>query len=156
MIITLSGKQNGGSLSEVLLSDIRAPLYNGVYGLRHPLGIYNVSRSAVVASLSKTINTLLRVTYERPFLVTTSKKGDRSLMYTLLAAQKDLLYALMEYLDDCENIMACFFSSKSMRNEDSHVKLYRKSTEEYRNHIGKVVNYLKHSQGRLLDITFYN
>jgi hypothetical protein len=156
MIIKLNDKQIGSILPDNVLTDIQPPLYNAVYGLRHPLAIYNVACSTVIDNFGKTVNTLLRVIYERPFLIVTSQKGDRSLMNTLLAEQKDLLYGLMEYLDDCDNILACFFPSKDVRNKDTHVKLYRKATKEYREHIGKVVNYLKHNQGRLLDITFYN
>jgi hypothetical protein len=156
MIITLNDKQIDNVLLGSLLSDIKSPLYNLTYGLRHPLAIYNIACSTVIDNFNKTVNTVLRVIYERPFLVVTSQKGDRSLMKTLLTEQKDLLYSLMEYLDDCDNILGCFFPSKEMRNNDVHVRLYRKATKEYREHIGKVVNYLKHNQGRLLDITFYD
>ena len=159
MIINLSSKQNGSLLPEVkqlLLSDIQVPLYYTVYGLRHPLAIYNVSCSAVLGNFSKTLTTLLQVMKERPFLITRKKDGNRDLLDSLLASQKDLLYSLMEHLDDCDNILLCFFPSKVVRNTDTHVRTYRKATKEYRDNVGKVVNYLKHEQGRLRSITFYN
>jgi len=159
MIINLSIKQYGSVLpdvKELLLSDIQVPLFYAVYGLRHPLAIYNVSCATVLGYFSKTITLLLQVIKERTFLIKSKKDGSRELLENLLDSQRDLLYALMEYLEDCDSILACFFPSKDIRNKNTYVKLYRKATEEYRDHIGKVVNYLKHNQGRLRSITFYN
>jgi hypothetical protein len=156
MIINLNNQQNPIVSLRELLSKVHATLYYTRHELKHPLGIYNTAHSTTLKNFSKTTKTLLRVIYERPFLAKTSKEGDRSLMGTLLTAQKELLYGLMEYMDDCDNILLCFFPSKDARKKDPQAKNYRKSTQEYRSHIGKVVNYLKHNQGRLLDITFYN
>ena len=124
--------------------------------LRHPLAIYNVSYSTVLNYFGKTITKLLQSIKERTFLIKSKHDGDRSLIENLLDDQRDLLYALMEHLDDCDNILACFFPSKEIRNKNAYVKHYKKVTEEYRNHIGIIVNYLKHNQGRLQSIAFFN
>lgn len=153
--ITLNGSYLPEAKQTLLLSS-DAPLYHTAYGLRHPLAIYNVSYSAVLNNFNKIITTLAQVAKEKPFLITAKKDGNKEILYNLLVNQKDLLYSLMEHLDDCENILLCFFSSKSIRNKNIHVKSYRKATEEYRDYIGKVVNYLKHEQGRLRPITFYS
>src|SRR5258706_418102 len=141
MIIKLNSDQNGGLVPEVkqlLLSDIQGSLYNTVHKLRHPLAIYNVSYSTVLNCFGKTITKLLQSIKERTFLIKSKNDGDRSLIENLLDDQRDLLYALMEHLDDCDNILACFFPSKEIRNKNTYVKHYKKVTEEYRNHIGKI------------------
>ena len=155
MIIKLD-QRNDGLLPRRLLSNIQVPLYHTVYKVRHPLGLYNISSSTVLDHFSTTITKLFQVVNERTFLIKSKEHGDRSSVETLLANQKDLLYALMEYLEDCENILLCFFPSRKSRDKNSHVKSYRKATAEYRNHIGKIVNYLKHNQGRLRSIAFFN
>jgi hypothetical protein len=155
MIISLNSKQNSSMLPEIqqlLSSDIQAPLYYTVYERRHPLAIYNVSCATVLDNFNKVIAELHQLMVVRPFLDTSKIDWDTA----LLTSQKDLLYALMEYLEDCENILACFFPSEEIRNKDIRAKSYRSAVKEYRDHIGKIVNHLKHEQGRLRPIIFFN
>jgi hypothetical protein len=155
MIISLNSKQNGSIIPEIqqlLSSDFQAPLYHTAYNRRHPLAIFNVSCSTVLDNFSKVIAELLQLMMVRPFLDTSRIGWDT----ILLISQKDLLYAIIEYLEDCDNILACFFPSKEIRNKDPHAKSYRNAVKEYRDHIGKIVNHLKHEQGRLRSIIFFN
>lgn len=155
MIISLSNKQSNNLIFDRLM-DFQVPLYHANYKFRHPLAIYNVSNALVINNFTKTIDSLYQVIEEKTFLITSQKDGSRAAIENLISNQKDLLYALMETLEGYENILACFFPSKDIRNKNAIVREYKKSAEEYRDHIGKIVNYIKHGQGRLRSITFYN
>ena len=140
------------NLRQVLALDIKLPLYHDKHKSRHPLAIYNVSSSTVLGNFKKTIDELYQVLAKKDFTYANRSNWDND----LLALQKELLYSMMEYLDDCDNILLCFFPSKKLRNGSDVNKRYKKATKKYRDFIGKTVNYLKHNQGRLRSIVFYN
>jgi len=120
------------------------------YGVRHPLASYNVSLSAVARRLRTVLEVLSQT--QRDALFIHEKKGDWA--FPLLEATDHMLDALMEHLDDCGGIIRSFFSSVN----DKHFKKvhgdYKRSVEPYRDHIGKIVNYIKHNQGRLRSVVF--
>ena len=154
MIIILNNQQNNNwwpDVKRILNSDFQIPLYHATHEHRHPQAIYNISYSTVIESFNATVKTLFEVMNERSFLEANNPKWYK----ILVAKQKDLLYALMEYLDDCENILACFFPPNEKRSDNTNVKLYLRYIKEYRDHIGKIVNHIKHEQGRLRPIVFF-
>lgn len=123
------------------LSDIE--LYNISFGLRHPLGIYNVANRHLVQSFWGVLQYLDELIACRPFVLNTYAVED------LLLRQRWLLYSLMDYIDDCENILQCFFPAIQRRKDSQAVRRYAKRIERYRDHIASLVNRMKHHQGIL-------
>jgi hypothetical protein len=155
MIIKLKNTENNSwtpDLRRVLNTDFQIPLYYSNHKFRHPRAIYNVSYSTVIEKLHDTIVTLYQVMGEKLFLDPKNYEWD----INLLTKQKDLLYTLMEHLDDCENILACFISPSDNRNKNPYVRSFKKAIKEYQDHIGKIVNHIKHEQGRIRSIVFIN
>ena len=136
----------------ILNSEFQHSLYHLSYGFRHPQAIYNVSYSTVLEKFSKIVSVLEKVSLERPFVDPKNIKWDSE----LLECQKNLLYAIMEHFDDCENILACFFPRDANRSKNPHVKAFLKATKEYRDHIGSIANHIKHEQGRLRSLVLFN
>ena len=143
-----SSEQRGGlspEAVEILSCEFTAPLYYLDYQLRHPFGIYNVSLNQVISSFEGLIESLSSAKQHD----LNSKKLDRKWDEELLQNLEKLLYSLMEHMDDCENIIQCFFPHGTKIFRESSVKTYHSVVDSYRTHIGKVVNHLKHRQGRL-------
>lgn len=146
-IIRLSSQRCGLNPEAVdtLSLEFDSPLYHLDYQLRHPFGIYNVSLGNVFASFE---NLLIELTFASKQDLQ-SNKSDTKWSEDLLRNLEKLLYALMEHMDDCENIIKCFFTPGTKLNQETSYKNYQSSVSFYRTHIGKVVNHLKHNQGRL-------
>ncbi|MBI5351386.1 MAG: hypothetical protein HZB50_01980 [Chloroflexi bacterium] len=138
------------SAVEKLSSNFSTPLYFQEYNLRHPLGIYNISIGKVIHCFKETLNELLSIS------ITNAEISPKIHDEKLLLQVERLLYSLMEHMDDCENILRCFYPKKIKLNDQSAVSYFLTSTNNYRTHIGKVVNNLKHKQGRLRTIVFYH
>src|SRR5262245_18275161 len=61
----------------------------------------------------------------------------------------------MEHMDDCANILKVFYPPSTRISTDK--TLFGSGLSKgYRIHIGKLVNHLKHNQGRLRSIIFFN
>ena len=152
--IIRSSNQRGGlnpPAVETLSLELTSPSYHLEYQLRHPFGIYNVSLNRVLSSFED-LSTGLAAINERDLL---SNKGNPKWDANLLHSLEKLLYALMEHMDDCENILRCFFPPGTKINKEISIKAYQSSVDSYRTHIGKVVNHLKHKQGRLYSIGMF-
>ena len=65
-------------------------------------------------------------------------------------ATDSLLDALMEHFDDCENVLDCYLGKESQKLKKKIVKW-----KIYRDHVGKIVNQIKHQQRRVRTILFY-
>lgn len=146
-IIRLSNQRGGlnPEAVETLSSEIASPLYHLDYQLRHPFGIYNISLANVFASFEKLLGDLDFASKQD----LQSKNSDTKWSDDLLRSLEKLLYALMEHMDDCDNIIKCFYPPGTKLNQEPSYKNYQSAIYNYRTHIGKVVNYLKHNQGRL-------
>ncbi len=136
-----------------LLNSIdESKLYHKQYeGLRHPLGIYNISFYNVVSKISDFLAELDVIEKNRPFLDKKSSDWHKKLLTYL----DQMLDALIEHMDDCENIIKCFCEkgSKTLKNVKEN---YDKKIKSYRDHLGKIVNKIKHEHARLRIICGYN
>jgi hypothetical protein len=145
----LSLDQIEPSAAKILRKCKNEILFHDAYQARHPLASYNVS----LAKIAKRTNLLLDVLdkiHSEPQL-----DDFQSEHYPeLLESTDHLLDAFMEHIDDCYGIHRSFFAdSKSKAFAKSHAKLKRE-IEPYRTHIGSIVNFIKHNQGRLNFIAF--
>jgi hypothetical protein len=61
----------------------------------------------------------------------------------------------MEHFDDCNNVLLCLSPSRDDPRLDAAAKTFKRETKDYRSHIGKIVNALKHSQRNLGTTLFH-
>lgn len=119
--------------------------YQEVYGVRHPLAAYNTSLAHVSRRILKTLDALVAARAAPP----SSDTNQRGWEEALLEATDHMLDSLMEHLDDCGDIIRSFFPNAESKQYRTVFGEYKRSVEPYRKHIGNVVNYIKHNQGRL-------
>lgn len=134
----------------VLQSIGAVPTYHERYGMRHPLASYNLSLLQVTKRINTTLDTLEEIQSRREF----ENQSNTDWEVQLIEATDRMLYALMEHIDDCNGIIRSFFASSNDSNFKKIYKTFKESVAPYRNHIGSIVNYLKHNQGRLRAICF--
>ena len=147
-------------------------LFHGQHKLRHPLALYNSSLGAVSGAFGQVLK-YHWLEFEH-FHRTVEATEDYFVQNAehLLKAQRELLYALMEHIDDCYSVMKSFVdpsgvsakAAKQKFNEQylelagfdgvaqfkSHIAAYR---TEY---LAPLVNGLKHRGCRLRLVHFYN
>jgi len=118
-------------------------------GLRHPLGLYNSS----VATLSQRLTRATRLLA----LVINPEAASADVVQAdkedLLDAYEALLHALMHHMEDCVGVMKGFTRDDAAFAKENAVKKYGQAVRQYRSHMGKVVNRIKHAQGRLRLLT---
>lgn len=125
------------------------PTFQSRLKLRHPLAVYNISISQVVGRFSATLKSYKRLSL--PF----STSNEHEEMNTVFLDSLDaLLDSLIEHVDDCNNVIRCFFESESNPKYKKTYSQFKSSIRPYRDHIGKVVNKIKHDQGRLRPVLF--
>lgn len=124
-------------------------LYHDDYGLRHPLGAYNISLSSIGKRVSRVVEVVNELQTESWNPGKASPRNE-----ALLEATDHLLDAAMEHLDVCHSILKCFFKPDEERGRKLAYQLLKKEIEPYRNHIGSVDNYINHKQGALRLIQF--
>lgn len=126
------------------------PTYHAKHGLRHPVASYNISITTIAERVLSVIAELDIVIQKKSFLNPKLLDWQKP----LLEATDHMLDALMEHMEDCENIIKSYFEDPRSPEHKETLKLYRQSVYEYRQLIGKIDNYLKHNQGQLRLIIF--
>lgn len=126
------------------------PTYHETYSVRPPLASYNVSLSQVVQRILVTLEVLEQTQNIRDF----DGPGNKDWEIPLIEATDHMLDSLIEHIDDCGGILRSFFPSKNDSNYKKLLKEFKSAVAPYRDHIGKVVNYMKHNQGRIRSISF--
>lgn len=135
---------------EILENIVNAKTYHETYKVRHPLAAYNTSLAAVSDKVIKVLDVLEKVQKEREFEVEKNSDWESE----LIDATDHMLDSIMEHLEDCVGVIRSFFPESKSGDFKSAKKVFSKSISGYRDHIGKIVNYLKHNQGRLRVISF--
>ena len=126
------------------------PIYHENYRVRHPLAAYNISLDSVASRILRVLDTLDEAQKTRSF----DSPKEQGWEVPLLEATDHMLDALMEHMEDCSGIIRSFFSDTTNSKFKKSLKNYNKSVAPYRDYIGKIVNYMKHNQGRLRSISF--
>lgn len=129
-----------------------AQIFHEMQMKRHPLASYNVSIAIVIKRFNNVLNALDELEFDRSSQLPIKPGSDEQ----LLEATDHLLDSLMEHMEDCEKIIGTFFIDPVQKINKKMIELYKKKVEPYRKHIGNIVNFIKHHQGRLRLITFYN
>jgi len=116
--------------------------------MRPPLGVYNISLSQAVERCQRVLLALVNLPS-----VDSSKHKDS--IRKLLDCQDAFLDSLFEHIEDCRNILRCM-TFKDQNRILNILKKWDKAVKPYRDHIGHVVNHIKHSQGRLRSVQMSN
>jgi hypothetical protein len=118
-------------------------------GLRRPLGVYNTSVATLAQRLTGVTRLLALVINPE------AASGDvvEANKENLLDSYEALLHALMHHMEDCVGVLKGFTRDDAAFPKESAVKRYGQAVRQYRSHIGKVVNRIKHQQGRLRLLT---
>jgi len=114
----------------------------------NPLAIYNRSLGNILEKFGYVLETVINLTRDE------TRGTDWNLRMQIY--QTGLLHALMEHMDDCESILQCFYRKGIKLNVCPPIREFKRSTHDYRTYIGKIVNHLKHSQGRLRSFAFFD
>jgi hypothetical protein len=121
------------------------PTHHLARGARSPVAAYNVSVDNVVRRLLKVAQLVDEGQRDGIFAhdEPEAKSAD------LLDATDHMLDALVEHIEDCGSIIQSFFPVDERKRSEQAVARFKKSVLEYRDHVATIVNYMKHSQGRL-------
>lgn len=137
-------------------------LHHEAHGLRHPLSAYGTSIRLITAQWTKTFSDL--ATLRARYYV---NKDDDFLM-DVAQSYSQLLHRLNEHQDACYSVLRSLSSvteSKPSRLHTQYLdknklvgwKQFRDATRIYReNHIGLIVNSLKHAQCELCPMYFHS
>lgn len=148
MEIRRSSIQAGGlspRAINVLSSPISEPLFHTKHGIRHPLGLYNVSLSNLLYALKRVLTLVEDLIETRQFL----DRNDKEWITELAMAQRLLLYFLTEHRDDCKGILSSFFEDERDMKENKICKRFFKKTLEYNDYIARGINRIKHHRGEI-------
>ena len=126
------------------------PTFQARLKLRHPLAIFNVSIEQVVSRFSNA----LRAFKQLSLSYGNHEEDILKAKVEFLDSLDSLLDSLIEHIDDCNNVVRCFFESDSDPKYKNVYSQFKSSIRPYRNHVGRVVNKIKHEQGRLRLIHF--
>lgn len=144
----------------VIASIPDAFIFNTEHGLRHPKSAYGTSLRLISSQWVKTLDELDRMRSEYLW------KGNADHMQVVIDAYTQLLHRINEHHDACYSVLRslCPASEAKATQFDTQFldkatlagwKQFRDATKGYReNHIGLIVNTLKHKQGELCSIYF--
>lgn len=134
--------------------------FNTEHGLRHPKSAYGTSLRLILTQWLKALDELDRLRSEYMW------KENADHMPVVIDAYTQLLHRINEHHDACYSVLRslCPASAAKATQIDTQFldraklagwKQFRDATKEYReNHIGLIVNTLKHKQGELCPIYF--
>jgi hypothetical protein len=123
---------------------------HAIHELRHPLSTYTLS----LQTIEERIRALLDLIEPMYGGVTEDVVGRNIDDVRIRHAIDGLLDALMEHFDDVENIVKCF-TVPGTKEAKSAYGLMKSNWRNYRDHVGAIVNYIKHKQRRVRVLQFY-
>lgn len=127
------------------LSDLRDTEFNSAaLGLRHPIGIYNVSLTSVVNSFASALDAVdvhLKIAYD------SDERKDSSAH--LIQSLDQLLDAVVEHFADVRSIVRVFFDGAGERAWRSALRQFDETVRSARDFSAVQVNQIKHSQARV-------
>lgn len=135
--------------------------FHGQHGKRHPKSAYGLSLRAIADQWIKTLDQLDHLHHEHNWLRT--EVG----FPALLSEYRELLYRLNEHFDACYSALRslCPTANPKILHDSQFLnmaklpgwKQFRDAIKHYRDdHIGLLVNTLKHRQGELCSIYFHS
>jgi len=133
----------------VLKNNIDVHSIHEKLGLRHPFSIYSISLFTIREKMDRVLDLIVPLYVEPQALKNQYTKLDAEIR----DATDSLLDALMEHFDDCKNVLNCFLDQKPQKQKKKILSSV-KANKGYRDHVGKIVNQIKHRQRRVRTIFF--
>lgn len=135
----------------VLENTTNYPSCHEALEVRHPFSIYSVSLIAIIERIQRLL-TLVTPLYDGSNELTQyNERADGAIR----DATDAVLDALMEHFDDCINVLKCYLDQRPEKQQKKVMALVKANWDSYRNHVGKIVNHIKHKQRRVRTIVFH-
>jgi hypothetical protein len=126
-----------------------ARFHHLAYGRRAPAGMYGASIMQIWAPFQEALTAVHTLIHARTF-----QSGDAWEAH-LTEKLERLLYCLFEHVEDCGKIVDSCFPRDTESAKNPYVKYFRKGISGYRDRLGRIVNTMKHQQGRLRFLIFH-
>lgn len=120
--------------------------YHNEWGVRQPLGMYNISITRLPREFALALDALIAFTN---FPVKGGGAQADKAADQLTDCYRALLYAMNEHAEDCDNIAKTFFPKDKFTGKESSLRNFRGMSKPYRERLNKIVNAMKHRQARL-------
>jgi len=127
-------------------------LHHTTHGLRHPLGIFNLTFGEIVAKSTVLLDKLDDACQKLPYLDPKATSWDQE----LLDATDHLLDAIMQHLDGFRSVICCFYEDCGSKPAQKVLRALGQDIRDYRDHVAKIVNAIKHKQCRLSTFFFHD
>ncbi len=150
MTRAIDGVKARADVLETLAAIPATSIHSGELGSRPPIGVYNVGFDRVLNRIERLFNPVEEIA--RGHWTAEALPNYE----TTLEALEAFLYALLEHVDDCRSILRALFDSPTSFKRSRHVRKYDQEIRPYRDHIGSVVNAIKHRQGRLRAVSVFS
>ncbi|MDD5688943.1 MAG: hypothetical protein PHQ76_01530 [Caldisericia bacterium] len=138
------------------------------YNLKHPLALYDTS---FFNKLEETLKDFFKI-YDNltieDFKPKENKNQSDDKGREVIKIYKTFLYSLREHLDDCFNVIKIFVQPQPYFKDDRNqcnwliknlpieIKDFFENIKDYKTYLDNIVNELKHRNGILNYVTFYN
>lgn len=124
--------------------------YHDSYRLRHPSAIYHLSLERLVPRFNRVIEDF------QSLAVIFTRQSRPPEDFTWLASVEPLLYAVLEHIEDCQNVLLCLFPDAKSAKRDNAFKHYNAEVKRYRKPLAKIVNAIKHGSRHLRPCIMYD
>jgi hypothetical protein len=141
---------SSGAFCEVrsaLLGISDSTLFHDALGLKAPVGIFNQSLQKIASRCNRVLGSLELAVGE----MIASDKLKQESVEKILEALDHFLDSMIEHVDDCKAILRCIYGDAGAKER---IHQFGKAIEPYRDHIGPLVNSLKHNQAQLAPLYF--
>ncbi|MDO8374959.1 MAG: hypothetical protein Q7K57_57575 [Burkholderiaceae bacterium] len=137
--------------AERVLRDLRGvATFEQEHGFRHPTAAYNVSLSIIGQRIQAVLDANREIIAASAF----RKPGDTASDKKLLEAIDHMLDAQMEHFSVCGSVLQSFFRKEDEKLSGKAHTAFKQAVRPYRDHIARIDNYIKHSQGTLRSLAF--
>ena len=127
------------------------PLYHVEKGLRHPLEIYSTTFDDVLEKTTMLLEYLNELSTTLPHIGNNNQEWEKH----LANITDNWLDSIIQHIDSCKGVLACFFSTQEEKQKNKCIKLFSSQIDKYRKDIATIVNLIKHNQ-RFLRIVYFH
>lgn len=143
VVVASAGADLRPPLAERLKRIPVAGLHNARLQLRHPAGLYHISLERLAERFEAILDPLEVLSSEFQAGAEPPDLGD------IIDKTEALLRSVMEYLEDCNNVLISLFPSNREAVVHPAVKQFAREIKPYRDRVAMIVNAVKHRAGRL-------
>jgi hypothetical protein len=126
-------------------------LYHVERKCHHPLEIYSFTFNDVIDKTIILVEHLNELSVILPHIGNKNKNWEKKLEYIA----DNWLDSIIQHIDSCKGVLACFFSVDEEKQKDKCIKSFSKQINEYRKEVSTIVNLIKHNQ-RFLRIVYFH